>query len=53
MREGKSQTRSPCFWLETTVELNAMGKTREGVKGEGSQLTIGLSQLPPLARLSL
>lgn len=40
MREGEGQTRSPCFWLETTVGLNAMGKTGEGVKGEGSQLTI-------------
>lgn len=37
-REGKRQ--DPRVSGETTVWLNATGKTRGGVKGEGSQLTM-------------
>lgn len=46
MSEGKSQARFPRFWLETTVWLNEMGKTKEGGKGEGSQLFIRSLPIP-------
>lgn len=54
MSEGKSQTRFPCFWLETTVWLNEMGKTREEVEsGFTADYQLILSQFAPLARLRI